>query len=182
MARKLHGPRKGNDAEPLSPRAQPYRRPTRPGVNPTPPAVTAALVGTHDLGAAGRALKQAFPEWTEQQRLDVLREYVRNLQFKWLGSPERRVREGIARGHGVPFVTPGGGLDGERLAAELSEAEAEVAELEHDNLVLEGKVDELEDRVEELKRRSAPTQTRPQPRRAAENTGCSDDDTGPRPA
>ena len=82
---------------------QPYRRPTRPGVNPTPSAVTAALDGPHDLGEAGRALEKAFPQWSEVERLDALREQQRNLQIRWLGSPERKTREELARCNGVPF-------------------------------------------------------------------------------
>ena len=143
--------------------AQPYKRATRPGPDPTPPEVRAALIDAHDLGEGARALKQAFPDWTETERLEALREYVRNLQFSWLGNPERKARERLAGAHGVPFVTPEGGLDSERIAAELSEAEGEIAELEHDNFELETKVDALEDQVAELKRRPAPAQTPPPP-------------------
>jgi hypothetical protein len=131
---------KGKDNEPLSAKAQPYRRPTRAGPDPTPPEVAAALKDAYDLGGCGRRLRQAFPEWSEQKRLAELRQYLINKQYRWQANPERKVRERIAHEHG------------ERDARTLGAALDEIDQLRRDKAELEDEVGELEAELATLKR------------------------------
>jgi hypothetical protein len=149
MAKTLRN-RRGDDKEPLQGRAAPYRRPQRGELDPTPALVAEALKGACDLGACGRRLKQAFPQWSEAERLSALRQYLIGKQYKWQADPGRKGRERIARQSGVPFVAPDGGLDGERIAEELAAAKSEIDELERDNFKLEEERDALEDQLEAL--------------------------------
>lgn len=125
--------------------AQPYQRRSRPSPDPTPPEVAEALKNCADLGACGRALKATFPNWTEAQLIQALREYLRNLQYRWGASPERKAREALARRD-----------QGERLAEALADATVEIAALRGDKVELEEQLSELEDEIDGLRQRSAP--------------------------
>jgi hypothetical protein len=144
MAKHSVKSRKGDDGEPLSRAVQPYRRHRRNEPDPTPPEVAATLKDCRDLGACGRALKQTFPQWSEEQRVEALRSYLTNLQIRWGANRERRAREALSRDQD------------ERLAAELVDALAEIADFQRDKFELEEQLGALEDEIAELKHRPTP--------------------------
>ena len=93
MARKLR-----DERPPYEPPggAKPYRRQVRHEPDPTPPEVKAALEVATDLGHCNRLLKAASPDWSLEKRIETIRDYVRNLQIRWLDSPARRKRVQLA--------------------------------------------------------------------------------------